>query len=150
MAQLCPRRDELNREIPTLQDELPTGIPALTTDKIAILSQAMRQRLEQGPSELKQAYMRLFLDKVELHQDEISLAGPKAVLAKAALKGLPSSVPEVLICVRQWRATNDKAENWTISRPLTAMPDGKQSGLSLYYDARVVFEPPKSPFRKSS
>jgi len=78
------------------------------------------------------------------------LAGSKAVLAKAALKGLPSSVPEVLICVRQWRATNDKAENWTISRPLTAMPDGKQSGLSLYYDARVVSEPPKSPFRKSS
>ena len=67
----------------------------------------MRQRLEQGSSELKQAYMRLFLYKVEVCQDEIRLAGPKAVLAKAALKDTSSSVSEVLSYARQWRARKD-------------------------------------------
>ena len=67
----------------------------------------MRQRLEQGPSELKQAYMRLFLDKVEVREDEIRLAGSKAVLAKAALKVMPSSVSEVLSYARQWRTRQD-------------------------------------------
>ena len=107
LAQLRLRRDELDREISALQDELLTGIPALTADKIATLSQAMRQRLEQGPSELKQAYMRLFLDKVEVREDEIRLAGSKAVLAKAALKVMPSSVSEVLSYARQWRARQE-------------------------------------------
>ena len=72
----------------------------------------------------KRAYMRLFLDKVELHQDEIRLAGPKAVLAKAALKAMPSSVSEALGYARQWRAVTDKTENWSIHRGLSALPKG--------------------------
>jgi hypothetical protein len=67
----------------------------------------MRRRLAEGPAELRQAYMRLLLDRVTVDHHRILLEGSPVVLEKLANRGLPNSSPEVLFFVQEWRPRED-------------------------------------------
>ena len=72
----------------------------------------MRERFRSGPPELRQAYMRLLLEKVEVGSGIIVLNGSNTVLERLATNGTSFSAPEVLALAREWRAVVVESENW--------------------------------------
>jgi site-specific DNA recombinase len=103
------QRDEIAKEIADLQRRLTEAAPAITPEKIAKVSAMLRDKLDNGPAELRQAYARLLMDEVRVSYDEIHISGSKAVLARCASSsdGLGEAAPAVLSFVREWRARRD-------------------------------------------
>jgi hypothetical protein len=56
----------------------------------------------------------LFVDNVIVSKDEVSVSGPKGVLAKAALNELPNTPGEVITFVREWRPVADETGHWKL------------------------------------
>jgi hypothetical protein len=82
------------------------------------LSLAMHRRLADGPQELRQAYVRLILERVTVDHDVVRQEGSPAVLEKLANRGPSKSTPEVLSFVQEWRAGGDSNLNWEGILPL--------------------------------
>ena len=101
------RRDELVRELADLQKRMTAGEPAITPEKIAAFGALLKDKLRNGPADLKQAYARLVLREVSVRDKEIRISGSKAVLARAASRGLDKTAPAVLSFVQEWRTRQD-------------------------------------------
>lgn len=101
------RRDEIAREISDLQKRMASGEPRITSEKVNRLAILLRDKLYDGPPELRQAYARLLMDEVSVGDQEIRISGSKAVLARCASEGLDQSAPAVLSFVREWRTRQD-------------------------------------------
>ncbi len=101
------RRDELAAEMTGLQKRIASGEPTITPDKIAAFADLLRDKLRNGPPDLRQAYVRLVMGEVTVKDKEISISGSKAILARAATDGLDKAAPGVLSFVREWRAGKD-------------------------------------------
>jgi len=107
LSKLRLRRGEIAADIKRAE-ALGTG-KAAKLDKATLskLCAEMRRRLAEGPPELRQAYMKLFLEKAELDGDRIKVCGSKALLAKFVETGGAFNAPAVLAYVREWRARRD-------------------------------------------
>lgn len=101
------QRDELARELAERQHRLATGAPKITPEKVEQLGMLLKERLEQGPAEFRQAYARLLMEEVNVRHDEIRISGSKAILARCASEGSGESTPAVLSFVREWRPGRD-------------------------------------------
>ena len=101
------RRDEVGREISDLQKRMASGEPRITPEKVGRLAVLLRDKLYDGPPELRQAYARLLMDEVYVSEEEIRISGSKAVLARAASDGADMPAPAVLSFVREWRTRRD-------------------------------------------
>jgi site-specific DNA recombinase len=101
------QRDQIAKEIAELQNRMASAKPTITPEKIARISQLLRSKLYDGPSEFRQAYARLLIDEVRVTEEEIRISGPKSVLAKCAAEGVAETVPRVLSFVREWRTRRD-------------------------------------------
>ena len=107
MSKLRLQRDELDQDIKRAQIDQGPGLATLSPERLEKLCGEMRKRLADGPPELRQAYMKLFLEKAEIDGAETRLTGSKVLLAKFARTGGVFSVPEVLTYVREWRSLGD-------------------------------------------
>jgi len=101
------QRDEIAREAADLQKRMATGEPRVTPEKVARLAVLLRNKLYEGPPELRQAYARLLLNEVTVSDQEIRISGSKAILARAASEDADIPAPAVLSFVREWRARQD-------------------------------------------
>jgi len=101
------QKAELDRDISRLQESLRTGQAELSSEVLKTLSLEMRRRLADGPPELRQAYMRLILERVTVDHDVVRLEGSPAILEKLANRGPSKSTPEVLSFVQEWRPRED-------------------------------------------
>lgn len=94
---------------------MPSSMPTtatITSERIHTLAEQMRERFRTGPPELRQAYMRLLLDRVEVNRDEIMLTGSNAILERLAANGASSNAPEVISFALKWRAERDEDAYW--------------------------------------
>ncbi|WP_409561755.1 recombinase family protein [Hyphomicrobium sp. MC8b] len=101
------RRDELGAEVADLQKRLANGEPAITPDKIAAFAALLSDKLQNGPPDFRQAYVRLTMQEVSVGDKEIRISGSKALLARAASNGLDKTALGVLSFVQEWRARKD-------------------------------------------
>jgi hypothetical protein len=67
----------------------------------------LKDKLENGPPEIRQAYAKLIMTEVSVTKEEIGIIGSKAMLAKGATVGLEKTPPPVLTFVRGWRTRRD-------------------------------------------
>ena len=101
------RRDALAKEATDLQRQAAEGEPQITPAKVERLTRLLRDKLQHGTPELRQAYTRLVMDEVVVTEKEIRISGSKATLARCAAQDeLPVS-PAVLSFVQGWRARRD-------------------------------------------
>jgi hypothetical protein len=63
----------------------------VTPEVLHELALRMRERLRDGPPDLRQAYMKLLLNRVEIDRGEIRVSGSKTALERLAAKGASSS-----------------------------------------------------------
>jgi site-specific DNA recombinase len=101
------QRDELAREVSEQQKRLADGTPQLTPAKIKSVGNLLRDKLFEGPPELRQAYARLLLSEVAVTSSEIKITGSKSVLARCASTELDEVAPVVLSFVQKWRTRQD-------------------------------------------
>ena len=100
--------DQLNRLIALKRRALETPVVAVSPEKAAAFSTALRAKLRdtENPT-FRRAYLRLMLDKVVVGKESIRISGPKAVLAHqlSAESPLPPSLVPTLMA--NWRARRD-------------------------------------------
>ncbi len=96
------RREEIGRELADMQKRMVSGEPQITPDKVARLSCLIRDKLHDGPPELRQAYGRLLMEEVSVGDHEIRITGSKAALARAASGPFDKAASAVLSSVREW------------------------------------------------
>jgi site-specific DNA recombinase len=113
MSKLRLQRDELDQDIKRAQIDQGPGLSALNPERLANLCTEMRKRFADGSPELRQAYMKLLLEKAEVDGVETRLTGSKVLLAKFAETGGAFSVPEVLTYVREWRP-QEESNLWDV------------------------------------
>ncbi len=101
------RRDALAREAADLQRQVAEGEPQITPDKVERLARLLRDKLDHGPPELRQAYTRLVMHEVIVTEEEIRISGSKATLPRCAAKDEIPVAPAVLSFVQEWRARRD-------------------------------------------
>ena len=82
-----------SQPIAELQKRIACGEPSITPQKIEQMAILLRDKLHNGPAELKQAYARLAMREVSIKDKEIRITGSKAVLAKAASRVLGKTAP---------------------------------------------------------
>lgn len=107
LVSLKVRRDELAAEVADLQKRLASGEPTITPEKITQLAILLKDKLRNGPPDLKQAYTRLVVNEVCVDDKEIRISGSKPALARVASQGLENTAPGVLSFVQEWRARKD-------------------------------------------
>ncbi len=100
--------DQLNRLIALKRRALETPVVAVSPEKAAAFSAALRAKLrdKENPA-FRRAYLRLMLDKVVVGKESIRISGPKAVLTHqlSAENPLPPSLVPTLM--DNWRARRD-------------------------------------------
>jgi site-specific DNA recombinase len=101
------RRTELESEIATLKKRMNSGEPIITPEKVACLGALLRDKLNGGSPEFRQAYARLILDEVTVSDEEIRISGSKDILARCASGEADINMPAVLSFVPDWRARKD-------------------------------------------
>jgi site-specific DNA recombinase len=101
------RRDELADQISDLTRRLAMAEPMITPEKIEKVALLLREKLHNGPPDLRQAYARLLLNEVRVDDREIRISGSKAVLARSATGDVAKTTPAVLSFVREWRTRQD-------------------------------------------
>lgn len=111
------RRDEAVQEIADLQKRMSAGERQITPEKVTRVAALLRDKPHDGPPQLRQAYVRLFLEEVSVSDQEMRISGSKDILAKSVSNGLDSSTPMVLSFLREWRARHNSNV-----RPLPSEP----------------------------
>ncbi len=80
------QRDEIAQEIGSLQKRLSSAEPTITPEKIGKLAVLLRDKLHNGPPELRQAYARLVMNEVRVTKEEIRISGSTASGYKTLLE----------------------------------------------------------------
>ena len=115
------RRDELAEQISDLTRRLAMAEPVITPAKVEKLASLLRDKLHNGPPDLRQAYARLLLSEVLVNDHQIRISGSKAVLARSAAGGADKTAPAVLSFVREW-CTQEDSNLWPLPSEGNASP----------------------------
>jgi site-specific DNA recombinase len=108
MVALRSKRDAKNQEIKLLEQEAPNRRPVITPEKVQRFTAALREALTTGDGRFRRDYLRLFVDKIIVADNEIRIRGTTAAIARAAAHGgLPRTDQLVPSLVREWRALVD-------------------------------------------
>lgn len=101
------RRDETAEDVKALEKRVNTGGVDLSPEKLQAFSNAVKERLRNGDPAFRRAYLRLFVDQVELSDDAITIQGPKGALMQALGTDGDFTGTMVPSCDREWRARQD-------------------------------------------
>jgi site-specific DNA recombinase len=105
-ATLEQRRQELIRLIAMAQRQLDMPRHVISPKKIAAFTAAVQDKLRNGDVAFRKAYLRLFIDRIEVDDAEVRIMGSKAALVKAIGSDEPpeGSVPSFM---GEWRPQGD-------------------------------------------
>ncbi|WP_368423620.1 recombinase family protein [Tistlia sp.] len=99
-------REELMRLIAAADRRRALPVSEITVKDCQRFADAVRSKLREPDGALRKAYVRQFVERVELDDEEIRISGPKAALAGALLhSGAPDR--QVPSSVREWWAHKD-------------------------------------------
>lgn len=101
------RRDETAGAVKALEKRLTASPLELTTEKLTAFTDAVKERFRNGDPAFRRAYLRMFVDRVELHDDEVRISGPTGTLLQALGTQGDFTAPMVPSCVRKWRPRRD-------------------------------------------
>ncbi|WP_414675600.1 recombinase family protein [Magnetovibrio sp.] len=101
LSALEQQRDELLRQASSKNRRRDLPIQKLTPENIEQFAEAARQKLRDPDSSFRKGYVGLFVERIDVMDQEIRISGPNAAIAAEALKatkpgtdGVPSFVPK--------------------------------------------------------
>jgi len=87
--------------------ELERPAPSISANKLEDWSRGFGKRFQEGPIALRKTYLGLFVDAVEVGDNEIRILGSKDVLAQALEARSNDELGEVRSLVQGWRPLGD-------------------------------------------
>ena len=96
----------------TTQRDIDAPRARITPRKIAAFTTAMGDQLRNGDGAFRKAYLRLFVERIEVDDREIRISGSKAALARGVSEAASLRKGAVPSFVADWRPSGD-------SNPLT-------------------------------
>ena len=107
LSALEQRRDKVTRCAEKARQGIDAPRAAITPRKIAAFADTMRDRLRSGDGQFRKAYLRLFVERVEVDDTEIRISGPKAALARGVEQAANLRKGVVPSFVQDWRPLGD-------------------------------------------
>ncbi|MBL8644242.1 MAG: recombinase family protein [Rhodospirillaceae bacterium] len=107
LAKAQAERQEALRLLTEAQRRTQDAQAALSPKKVAAFSKGMADLLRTGDIQFRKAFLRTFVNKVELLDGEVRISGSKDVLSAALEAGLPPPGAGVPSLVQEWRARRD-------------------------------------------
>jgi hypothetical protein len=107
LRELKQRREEILYMIAVTERKLAAPRHVLSPKKLAAFSAAMRQHLRHGEPAFRKAYLRLFVDRIEVDDEEIRISGPKSALERGVAAGSELQPWQVPSSVLGWRPHGD-------------------------------------------
>lgn len=104
---LNQRRDEVLRLIGMTRRQMEAPANVITPRTIQAFTTTMQDKLAHGPIAFRKAYLRLFVDRVEVDDGEVRISGSKAALAKGLENLETLSAGTVPTFVQDWRPLRD-------------------------------------------
>ena len=101
------RKEETLRQIAMTKRQLDVPTKLLSPRKLEAFAHAMRQRLKDGNVQFRKSYLKLFVDSVEVDDEQIRISGSTATLARAAQSAKELDAKGVPTLVREWRPLPD-------------------------------------------
>jgi site-specific DNA recombinase len=104
--------EDLRRRIAAKRTIPRVPVAGLTDQKIHAFGAATSSLLRSGGVKLRQAYLRLFINRIEVSDDEIRIAGSDDALPAAASTASSGASPNgVIAFAQEWRAKQDASAN---------------------------------------
>lgn len=104
LSKLEQQRDELLRQASSMKRRRDMPINALTPKSIEKFTKAAKEKLRNPDSSFRKQYLRLFVDRVDVLDEEIRISGPKSALASAVAQMTKPDTHEVPSFVTDWWA----------------------------------------------
>jgi len=100
------RRRRAAEQIALLEAQAgPTATARITGAKVRKLGETIRAALANGSPEFRRAWLRMFVGRVEVGDEEIRVSGPVSALAEATARGVE---PESAHFHRVWRSDGNR------------------------------------------
>ncbi len=101
------RRDEILRLIALKDRERSVSGKMIDSSQIRAFAAAVERKLRDPDRKFARAYLRLFMDRIEVDDGEIRIQGPKSALVAAITHQAEAGEPGVRRFVREWRPRED-------------------------------------------
>jgi len=119
--ELKTQRENLIREI--ARSTQPLGIPKklISNDNLETFCDGFKSQLAKGSPEFKKAYLKLFVDRVEvdISKKEIRMTGQKSAIIGALTAKRLNDPKEVLTSVQEWRPHGDSNPGYRRERAMS-------------------------------
>jgi site-specific DNA recombinase len=110
LAELRQRREEALRLKATAERQRSRPVSAIPVERIDAFCEAMRDRLLSADPETRRAYLRLFVERIEVDDTEVRIFGGKDALQRSLI----GDEPEVPSFVQRWRPRGDSNTRPTV------------------------------------
>ena len=107
LSQIENEREDLIRNIASLEARREVPRRLLTKESIARFAEAARAQLRGNDPALRKGYLRQFVERIEVDDDEIRIIGPDTGLPRAMLGSGHTAMPGVPSFVPSWWAHKD-------------------------------------------
>ncbi len=95
-------RDQLIRLIALNERQLDQPIKPIAQSSLDAFSKAMRAQITGGSTPFRKAYLRLFIDRIDVGEDEIRISGSDLALMAAAQQQKNTAEPVVPTFAQEW------------------------------------------------
>jgi site-specific DNA recombinase len=106
VAEHQERKEQLGQLHAIAERRLNAPVHSVTEGALAAFSEAIRDRLRDGPPAFRKGYLRLLVERVEVGDSEIRISGSKTALLEQATTDSPVP-PAVPIFEQEWRTRQD-------------------------------------------
>ncbi len=94
-------------DLKQLDASIKSATPDLSPDKIARFAYAMKAKLRDPNPAFRKAYLKLLVERIDVHPDQIVIQGSKAALAAAAQRSPEQALGAVPSFGQRWRPLRD-------------------------------------------
>ena len=101
------RRDEIPRLIALKDRERAVSGKMIDASQVRAFAAAVERKLRDPDWKFARAYLRLFMDRIEVDDRKIRIQGPKSALVAAIAHQAETGEPGVSSFVREWRPRQD-------------------------------------------
>ena len=105
LEELDKRREECERLLSILDEDLPEFRQALSRQQAATIAKTLKRRLLEAPRALQRRYVRGLVSEIVVDREKAVISGPKAAIA--AMTSDPERLGTVPSFVREWRTRQD-------------------------------------------
>ena len=119
LSTLERRQEETMRLLAMTKRKMDVPHEAITPGRIDAFAAVMRNKLKTGDNAFRKSYLRLFIDRVEVDDEEVRIRGSRQALEHAVSNQSAVQKGEVPSFVQDWRPQGESNPRFRRERPMS-------------------------------